>query len=513
MVKSGRFSAFISNSLLAITLTALWIAFAPTGLGGQVTYVIINGISMEPGYHTGDLVLLRRAVDYQVGDVIAYYYPDMHANVIHRIVNVKNDRYTIKGDNNSWLDGYLPTRSEILGKQWLYLPKLATYILWFRTPIHISLMTVLVGGLFMVSMTTQKPRKQARRRHRENSAGIFEMALYIIGGLFLASLALAIFVFIRPFMRTADKIPYKQTGSFAYTASGAPEVYDTGAARSGEPVFSRLACTLNLGFAYNLEGVHLKDVSGKYQFVVQLQDPETGWQRTIPITSDTTFTGNSFSNRASVNLCKLEDLVTSVGDTTGVRSRSNALVIAAHVSVSGNISGVQFSDSFEPHLTFQFDSLQFYLVKDSSQKDPLQTVKSDFLNNPGLVDNTINLFGLKPTVRVMRVISEYGLGVSLCGLLILGLIYLIVSNRSEEAAIRLKYGALIVEVYDLGLENLSPMIEVTTMEDLAKLAERYNAMIMHLQREFLHMYIVQAEGINYRYGHEQKQPGSHPGEF
>ncbi len=74
-----------------IGLAAIWLAFAPANLGGQVSYVLVNGISMEPGFHTGDLAIMRLATNYQVGDIVAYADAQMNANVIHRIIGIEGD--------------------------------------------------------------------------------------------------------------------------------------------------------------------------------------------------------------------------------------------------------------------------------------------------------------------------------------------------------------------------------------------------------------------------------------
>ena len=43
------------------------------------------------------------------------------------------------------------------------------------------------------------------------------------------------------------------------------------------------------------------------------------------------------------------------------------------------------------------------------------------------------------------------------------------------------------------------MIDVTSMDDLAKLAERQGTMILHMTINFLHYYLVQNNGTTYRY--------------
>ena len=70
-------SLFISL-LSLILLVAGYFLLAPTQLGGAVTYVIVDGNSMEPNFHLGDLVLLRTKASYQVGDAVAYRLEERH---------------------------------------------------------------------------------------------------------------------------------------------------------------------------------------------------------------------------------------------------------------------------------------------------------------------------------------------------------------------------------------------------------------------------------------------------
>lgn len=501
MGKSRRLPDAISNILLVIGLIAIWVAFAPVKLGGQVSYVMVNGISMEPGLHGGDLVIARQSTEYQVGDVVTYRDAKMGVYVIHRIIDIDQDRYILKGDNNSWVDGYHPTRQEIIGKLWLHLPKMGNVIGWIRTPINMALTVGLLGGLFMVNMTMQPPARPGKKttKSTKSSAGTFETALYALGIFGLVFLVLAIFAFSRPLLRTGDGIPYTHTGTYFYSASGTPGVYDTDAVRSGEPVFLKLTCALDLGFVYNLGGDQPENISGYQQFYAVVMDEQSGWQRTIPLTSDTNFTGETYTSTASLDLCQVEDLVAAVEQETGVHPSTYTLDVVARVSVGGTLSGQPFSDIFEPHLTFRFDSLHFYLAGGAAQTDPLQTVEARSLPNPGQVNNTINLFGLKPSVGAMRVVSGIGLGLSLFGLLVLGIVYSTTSKSDQAAAIRIKYGSLLMDVYDRGLETLTSVIDVTTIDDLAKLAERQNAMILHITRDSVHYYLVQHEGTTYRY--------------
>ncbi|MDR3576079.1 MAG: signal peptidase I [Anaerolineaceae bacterium] len=501
MGKSWRLSGVVINLILVAGLAAIWITFAPAKLGGQVSYVLVNGTSMEPGFHTGDLVIVRQASEYKVGDIVTYHDADMNANIIHRIVGTEQDRFVMKGDNNSWIDGYKPTRDEIIGKLWLHLVGLGAAVLWIKSPVNLALASGVIGGFFMVDVNLQKPNTNNKRKKKErgNPTGLFEILFSFCGILALVFLGLSIFTFSHPLMRSADKIQYVQIGNFKYTSTVTPGVYDTDSVYSGEPVFTNLTCTLNLEFVYVLVGKQLEYITGNEQFYAKVLDEQSGWNRTIPLKATSSFIGNIYTNTATLDLCQVDALVASVEKKTGYRINTYKLDIIANVSTVGIISGQKFTNTFEPHMAFQFDNLHYYISENSSTTDPMQTIQNDTISDPGMIQNTFHLFGLNLTVEGLRILSVLGLIIFLAGLLTLALIFNSASSRSQNAIIRLKYGSLLVDVYDQGLENHLPIIEVTTFEGLAKLAERQNATIMHLMRGLAHYYFIQIEGTTYRY--------------
>ena len=116
MKRTRHLPAALSNILLVVALAAIWMLFAPTQWAGQVSYVIVDGTSMLPFFHRGDLAIVRQASDYQVGDIVTYQDAFIGAHIIHRIVGMQGDRFSIQGDNNAWVDPILPTRSEIIGR-------------------------------------------------------------------------------------------------------------------------------------------------------------------------------------------------------------------------------------------------------------------------------------------------------------------------------------------------------------------------------------------------------------
>ena len=69
--------------LVPVSLGVLLLACAVAT--GRVGYVTTNGVSMNPVYYQGDLVVVARADSYKIGQIVAYRLPAKHLVVLHRI--------------------------------------------------------------------------------------------------------------------------------------------------------------------------------------------------------------------------------------------------------------------------------------------------------------------------------------------------------------------------------------------------------------------------------------------
>ncbi|WP_421732298.1 signal peptidase I [Cellulomonas sp.] len=127
--------------LRAVPTMLLWAAFAvaafllwPTNLGGCTTLTIVTGQSMEPTFHTGDLVVTR-CTSPSVGDVIVYQPHELDGpRIIHRVIGGDASGWEIQGDNNDWVDPFSPTGDEVLGVQWFSVPKVGLAVQAITSP-------------------------------------------------------------------------------------------------------------------------------------------------------------------------------------------------------------------------------------------------------------------------------------------------------------------------------------------------------------------------------------------
>jgi signal peptidase I len=128
---------------------------------------MVSGTSMLPHFHTGDLVLLRDEPTYRVGEVAGYHNGLLHAVVMHRIVAVKDGHYFFKGDNNHFVDPYHPTRSQIVGAEWIELPGVGRYLQDLRVPVVGAVFAAALWVLSFRSRPTTRRRRRRRHRHAQ----------------------------------------------------------------------------------------------------------------------------------------------------------------------------------------------------------------------------------------------------------------------------------------------------------------------------------------------------------
>lgn len=151
----------------AAAVLMLWaVLLRPQSLGGSATYIVVRGNSMEPTYHTGDLVIVGSASDYTAGDIVAYRVPageigEGHV-VVHRIAGGDPTAgFVMRGDNNGAPDPWSPRIGDVEGKAWLLVPGLGTLIAFVHQP-------VIAGGLaasIMVAIIIAgSSRTEPRRR-------------------------------------------------------------------------------------------------------------------------------------------------------------------------------------------------------------------------------------------------------------------------------------------------------------------------------------------------------------
>jgi signal peptidase I len=160
-------SAFGLAIFAAVVAVLAW--HWPVTLGGSTQLIWISGDSMLPTFEHRDLLIVRSAQQYAVGDVVLYPIPAGEAGegilIVHRIVDQLTDgdgvvRYITRGDNRDSADPWQPTADEIVGSGRSAVPFGPVPTRWIQTmlsPLPLALTLGALSGALTWSFVGPEP--------------------------------------------------------------------------------------------------------------------------------------------------------------------------------------------------------------------------------------------------------------------------------------------------------------------------------------------------------------------
>lgn len=117
----------VVRTLVFIVALAMLVYLWPVDFGGNSSIVFVSGDSMQPTLDSDDLVLVREADSYHVGDLVVLTIPEGQAGagsaVIHRIVGGSSSTgWVTRGDNREYVDQWFLHDGDIVGRVRLVEP-------------------------------------------------------------------------------------------------------------------------------------------------------------------------------------------------------------------------------------------------------------------------------------------------------------------------------------------------------------------------------------------------------
>jgi signal peptidase I len=494
---------FTIITLLLMSIT--WLLFTPVQFGGQAAYVIISGNSMEPVFYRGDLVILYSAKDYQIGDIATYRHPEI-GPVIHRIIEKEDDRFIFQGDNNGWIDSYRPQQEEIIGKLWLHLPTAGKTLETFRAPWVLSLIAALTMLIFIAppskqhkDSTHQRNRKSVKEQHpMEKQMANKTDFLVVLVLLTVAALLLVLYTFNQSTYTTKfEDVKYKHVGTFSYSAAAPPGVYASDTVQVGEPIFRQLIDQVTVNFSYHLDSELPSNIRGNHQLDLVVSH-NNGWNWSFPLQLETPFMGNQFNATGGISLAHVQALIDNLEQQTGLQNQQYTLSVVPTVTVNGTVAGQEINDRFTSQLTFQLSPLQMQ-VASSREADPFTALQTESVKQSSEIPNTISILSYQFEVLTVRLLAMIGFIFCCGGALVLGLLIYYDTQCNPIARLQEKFSPLLITVNDPGLISSSQAVEVTSLDDLAKIAERNGRMILQQVHGSAHHFFVQDERTTYHY--------------
>lgn len=500
-----------SRRLGTAVLTAL--AAAAVVIAGLVvthraSMVVTHGVSMNPVYYQGDLVIVTRQPSYGIGDIVAYRRPGHTDVVLHRIIGGDPSGWVFKGDNNQSVDPTKPVESQLVGKAFLHVSQGGTWLRRFTsTPL-------LAAYAFLLLMGGGGAAHRRRRRHHRKDTGMaarhrarpaaqlgalppsLRPVAATAAAIGVAGLALSALAWTRP---TTTTVPARTaaaaTMTFSYTAQvPRSAAYDGTTVTAPEPVFRKLASALDVTYMY-------AGRPGRLVVTAQLSSG-TGWHTTMPLT--TRAVGSSYAGSVRLDLDALQRRADAAARITGLPSGSITVDVVPAVALTGG-------GTFTPKLTLALDPLTL------KPTGPLAASSSTKTTGTRVVDASISALGRHIGVGTARTAGLGALVLALLAAAALAAMARLHGPVAEAERIQARYGQLILPVLPIALQPGRPVVDVPDVASLARLAERYGLLVLQWSRSGVDTYIVQDEGSTFRYRTgtrgdrtEESAPTAHP---
>jgi len=499
----------------------LWFAFAPAALGGSTSYVVTDGISMEPRFHSGDLALVRSQGDYRVGEIAAYHNRQLGTVVLHRIIGRDGSRYIFKGDNNNFTDFEHPTRSQLIGALWIHVPGAGTDLADIRSPALIGILfalgTLLVGGVVF----TKRRRRRRRERSGAHAAPASASGLSVVGERLSAGPApvllacglvamapffvLAVLAFSRPAAAVlATSVPYRQSGHLSYSAQAAPgATYPTGHVKTGDPIFTHVLSSVQLAFSYRFASAATHRLSARARLDATITST-SGWQTTIPLSPPAPLRGDGGTVTGRLELAPLLGMISRVEAVTSV-SGTYTLTVKPLVTLGGELAGAPLTGRFEPASKFSLNRLEIRPITSGAASSEAAPPPTSFEHaQTGSVtarrsrSSQLALGPVKLPVASARAIALGGI-LTVAFTLMTAIAFARPRRREPADEILARHGSMIVPVERVWQQPGVAVIDVADIDSLARIAAHYERSILHERAEYGDAFWVSDESGQFRY--------------
>ncbi len=318
-------------------------------LTDQIAYVVTRGVSMNPVYYEGDLVVLLRADDYQTGQIVAYRSGGSGTEVLHRIIDRPSaGEYALKGDNNESTDSVTPTADELIGRAVLHVPKGGFWLKPLLSPTGLGMIGFLIFSGGAASAVTRRQIPRGRRKKKVKAMARQGNAWTVAGDVAKAVKRLspplrvaaagvivmaagAVLLGALGWMKPA--IDHKVTGSgqsvtFSYSARvPRSAAYDETTVKSPDPIFRKIVNRVDLNLQYS-------GPPGNVDVSVGLFN-EVGWHTTVPLAAPKRFLDRRHNSTVSLDLNALDQRAKDAAKAIGITPGSLSMSVDARIRSAG----------------------------------------------------------------------------------------------------------------------------------------------------------------------------------
>lgn len=482
------------SRLLRVVVVAVTVGTAIAALGaaavittGRAALVVTHGVSMEPTYEHGDLVVVLRREAYQTGEVAAYERSG-HV-VLHRIIGRNADGLLLQGDNNASVDPVRPTDRQLIGRAALHLPSVGTWLERLTSPPALAAYTFLLlsGG---ASATRTRPRSRKERRtmsprHRVRSSRALpalspplRRLAAVVAVVGVGAAAVAVASWTRPTSASSAGAGPDPTIQLSYTATvPASAAYDDTVVTAPQPVFRELTDAVDITYRY-------AGAPGSITITAELTTA-SGWRSSVVLAPEQALRAEQ-EGAVRLDLPSVQERAEAAAAVIGIPAGSVDIDVAPTISF-------QDGGEFTARLPLTLDALTLKPSSEQALAPQAATTASGGRDVPA----EIGALGLEVDVATSRALSL----VTLLATVLLGLLVAALGRRTTPAAerqrLQRRHKHLLLPVSPQVLTPGRPVVDVADPDHLVRVAERYGLLVLHWSRGGVDTYVVQDDAVTF----------------
>jgi signal peptidase len=147
------FNIILNTILVIIFSFGILVIFSFLPITGNIKLLSVLSGSMEPKIHTGSLIFIKPAGEYNVGDVVTRITEEKNVTITHRIIEKETVNgktiFNTKGDANNVADNEKVYSEMIIGKVMINIPYLG-YVVNFAKTTQGMILIIIIPAVIIV---------------------------------------------------------------------------------------------------------------------------------------------------------------------------------------------------------------------------------------------------------------------------------------------------------------------------------------------------------------------------
>lgn len=161
------FKTTVNTILFLLIVLGVFVVFSFIPFPGNYRVFTVQSGSMEPTIHTGSMLFVKPAGDYNVSDIVTRRTNDPKITITHRIAEKKDDEgritFKTKGDANESSDMETVNQRDIIGRVFLTVPFMGYPVSYAKTTPGIILL-IIVPAVIIIYDEINKIKAEIRKK-------------------------------------------------------------------------------------------------------------------------------------------------------------------------------------------------------------------------------------------------------------------------------------------------------------------------------------------------------------